>query len=83
MTQGIRAHPGRQLLVGGTGDPGAWDHEVAASLAAEVLEIQGADHGLWVEDPVRTAEIHVEVVRALDSWFAQDPPACPRDHGPG
>lgn len=69
VAQAIDAHPGRQLLIAGTDDAGAWDSGIAAALAAEVLEIPDADHGLRVADPVRTAEIHVEVVRAIDSWF--------------
>lgn len=71
VAQAIDAHPGRQLLIGGTGDTGIWDSEIAAALSAEVLEIADADHGLQVEDPVHTAEIHVEVVRAIDKWFAE------------
>ncbi|GAA1490478.1 hypothetical protein [Brachybacterium sacelli] len=71
VAEAIDAHPGRQLLVGGTGDVGFWDSGIAAALSAEVLEIPGADHGLRVKDPVRTAEIHIEVVRALDRWFAE------------
>ncbi|MGP9681777.1 hypothetical protein [Brachybacterium sp. AOP3-A1-3] len=70
VARAIDAHPGRQLLIAGTDDAGAWDSEIAASLSAEVVELPDADHGLRVEDPVRTAEIHVEVVRAIDSWFA-------------
>ncbi|MGP9538865.1 hypothetical protein ACT3SP_12690 [Brachybacterium sp. AOP43-C2-M15] len=74
VTRGIQEHPGRQLLVGGTGDTMTWDGRIAAALAADaldadVLEIPEADHGMQVPDPVRTAEIHVEVVRAIDGWF--------------
>lgn len=71
VVQAIDAHPGRKLLFGGTGDTGSWDSEAAASLSAEVLEVADVDHGLQAQDPVRTAEIHVEVVRALDRWFAE------------
>lgn len=70
VAQAIDAHPGRQLLIGGTGDT-LWDSEIAAALPAEVLEIADADHSLQVPFPVRTAEIHVDVVRAMDRWFAE------------
>ncbi len=67
----IRTHPGRQLLVGGTADVDAWDPVVAARLPADVLEVPGADHSMAVpDDAVRTAEIHLEVTRAVDAWFA-------------
>jgi hypothetical protein len=76
ITDAMAHHPGRQLLIGGTGDVGRWDSRVAASLAAEdggaeLLEIAGADHSLLVEEPVRSAEIQVDVVRAIDRWFSQ------------
>lgn len=35
------------LLVGGTGDP-SWDGDVARRLSPHVLEIDAADHGLYV-----------------------------------
>lgn len=75
VVDAMARHRGRQLLIGGTSDEGRWDSSVAASLAAgdggaELLEITGADHSLDVEDPLRTAEIHVEVVRVIDRWFS-------------
>ncbi|MGP5640702.1 hypothetical protein ACTXPS_14800 [Brachybacterium tyrofermentans] len=70
VARAIAAHPGRQLLIAGTDDTDTWDSGIAAALGADVLEILGADHGLHVADPVRTAEIHVDVVRAIDRWFA-------------
>lgn len=70
VVDAFRAHPGRQLLIGGSADSGRWDPDVAASLPADVLEIPGADHGLNVPDPVRTAQIHVDVVRGIDRWFS-------------
>jgi hypothetical protein len=69
VVEGIRANPARQLLVGGTGDD-RWDARVGASLAVadgvDVLQVDGADHAMLVEgDPVRSAEILVEVTRAM------------------
>ena len=70
----IRANPARQLLVGGTDDD-LWDADVAASLAADgcdVLQLDGADHGLMTVDgdPVRSAEILVEITRAMARFVA-------------
>lgn len=71
VADGIAANPGRQLLVGGLADD-LWDADVARRLAGggcEVLELPGADHGLGDDDVVRTAQLHVEVARALDAFL--------------
>lgn len=59
---------GRQLLIGGTRDP-AWDLNTALLISGDVAEIQGGDHGMFAHDAVRTAELHVEVTRAIDQWL--------------
>lgn len=73
VVDAIRANPARQLLVGGTADD-LWDADVAADLAAggcEVLQVDGADHGMIVrDDPVHSAEILVEVTRAMVRFVA-------------
>jgi hypothetical protein len=70
---GIRANPGRQLVVGGLRDD-LWDTEVAAGLRSErcdVLEVPDADHPLWADgDAVRSAEIQLEVARATEDFLA-------------
>ncbi len=58
----------RQLLVGGTRDP-AWDRDIARTVGGDVVEIDGADHAMFADDAVRTAQIHVEVTRAIDRWL--------------
>jgi len=68
VVRAMSAHGGRQLLVGGTEDP-AWDLEAARSTGGEVVEVEGADHGMSTADAVRTAEVHVEVTRAIDGWL--------------
>jgi predicted alpha/beta-hydrolase family hydrolase len=72
VTEAIAANPAPQLLVGGTADD-LWDSAVAAQLAGprcEVLEIDGGDHVLMAGgDAVRGVEMHVEVVRGLDTWL--------------
>lgn len=73
VVDAIAANPGRQLLVGGTNDD-LWDSDVAHRLAGgrvSVLEVEGADHALMpAGDAVRGVEMHVEVMRTLDSWLA-------------
>jgi pimeloyl-ACP methyl ester carboxylesterase len=44
LVQALRARTAPTLLVGGTADP-MWDVDVASELG-EVLELEGADHGL-------------------------------------
>jgi hypothetical protein len=41
----LRARSAPALLIGGTNDP-AWDGELARELSDDVLELDGADHGL-------------------------------------
>jgi hypothetical protein len=43
--EGLRARTAPALLVGGTEDH-SWDHALAYELGDEVLELDGADHGL-------------------------------------
>jgi hypothetical protein len=42
---GLRRRTAAALLVGGTDDP-SWDGALARELSDEVLEVEGADHGL-------------------------------------
>ena len=71
VAEAIAANAGRQLLVGGRADE-LWDAAVAAELAdngCNVLEVADADHGMGTGDAVRTAEIHLEVARAVDAFL--------------
>ena len=71
QAEAIAANAGRQLLVGGLQD-GLWDTAVARELAdagCDVLEVADADHSMGTDDAVRTAEIHLEVARAVDSFL--------------
>ena len=72
VAEGIAANAGRQLLVGGLADE-LWDAAVARELAdagCDVLEVPDADHGMGTPDAVRTAEIHLEVARAVAAFLA-------------
>jgi predicted alpha/beta-hydrolase family hydrolase len=75
VAEGIAANAGRQLLVGGLADE-LWDASIARELAeagCRVLEVPDADHGMGTADVVRTAEIHLEVARAVDAFLAELP----------
>lgn len=72
LVEGIAANAGRQLLVGGLADA-LWDPAIARELGAngcDVLEVPDADHSMGTDDAVRTAEIHVEVARAVEAFLA-------------
>ncbi|PKH40288.1 hypothetical protein SAMN05192575_110139 [Nocardioides alpinus] len=74
VSEAIAANAGRQLLVGGRGDD-LWDAAIAHELAENgcaVLEVPDADHGMATPgDAVRTAEIHLEVARAVEAHLSQ------------
>ena len=58
------------LLVGGTDDQ-FWSTDGAYATGAEVVEIPGADHLMFVPgDAVRTAVVHLEVTMAVDAFLA-------------
>ena len=63
---------GRQLLVGGTEDS-TWDSAVARTIDGDIVQIDGADHGMFVPDAVHSAELHVDVTRAIDQWLLASP----------
>ena len=72
VAEAIGANAGRQLLVGGLADE-LWDAGVARELeegGCDVLEVPDADHGMGTRDAVRTAEIHLEVARAVEAHLA-------------
>lgn len=74
VAEAIASNAGRQLLVGGLVDE-LWDVSIARELAdngCDVLEVPDADHGMGVPgDAVRTAEIHLEVARAVEAFLAE------------
>ena len=71
LAEGIAANAGRQLLVGGLRDE-LWVPAIARELAdggCDVLEVPDADHAMGTDDAVRTAEIHLEVARAVKAFL--------------
>jgi hypothetical protein len=65
VVAGLQASSAPRLLVGGTADP-SWDGTVARSFTnAEVLELDGADHGLEVADLAASAANLATVAGAI------------------
>jgi pimeloyl-ACP methyl ester carboxylesterase len=69
--EGLRRRTAPALLVGGTADP-SWDGAVARELSGDVLELEGADHGLGRagDDPLDTLENLKRVVQAVTEFAA-------------
>jgi predicted alpha/beta-hydrolase family hydrolase len=65
----LRRATGPCLLVGGTADQ-FWDGEVARSLTAEVVEIDGADHGMFVPGRLAaSAAVLGQVITAVEDFL--------------
>ncbi|MHB1432996.1 MAG: alpha/beta fold hydrolase [Streptosporangiaceae bacterium] len=57
------------LLVGGTADP-VWDGLVARAITPHVLEIDGADHGMFVPGPLSaSAAVLGQVTTAIEDFL--------------
>lgn len=72
VAEALGANAGRQLLVGGLADE-LWDPAVSRELeegGCQVLAVPDADHGMGTRDAVRTAEIHLEVARAVETYLS-------------
>lgn len=60
---------GRCLLVGGTADP-YWDGAAARLITAHVVEIDGADHGMFVPGPLAaSAAVLGQVATAVEDFL--------------
>ena len=60
-----RGRPRRRAL-GPRPSPASWP-----TTGCDVLEVADADHGMGTPDAVRTAEIHLEVARAVEAFLSQ------------
>jgi len=72
LVEAIGSNAGRQLLVGGLADE-LWDAAIARELGeagCDVFEVPDADHGMCTSDAVRSAEIHLEVARAVETFLS-------------
>lgn len=69
VIDGLRRAPAPFLLAGGTADR-LWDSELAGQLTNHVLEIEGADHGLFVPGTLeRSAHILGQLATACESFL--------------
>ena len=58
------------LLVGGTADTGAWDSDVARALSSHVLEVDGADHGMFLPGSLAaSAAVLGSVASAIEQFL--------------
>jgi hypothetical protein len=69
VLEGLRQATAPCLLVGGTADH-AWDGAVARKLSPHILEVDGADHGMYVPGPLAaSAAVLGQVVTAVESFL--------------
>jgi hypothetical protein len=65
----LRRAGGRCLLVGGTADQ-FWDGQAARSVTADVVEIDGADHGMFVPGRLdASAAVLGQVITAVEDFL--------------
>lgn len=70
VVSALSEYPCECFLLGGTADP-LWSHEAAEATGKPYLEIAGGDHSLFARgDAVRTAEMHLQVTKAINGWLA-------------
>jgi hypothetical protein len=70
VVAGLGASTAPFLLIGGTGDPEAWDGSLARSLTPYVCEIPDADHGLIVPAGLSaSASVLGEVTDAVEGFL--------------
>jgi hypothetical protein len=69
VVEALRRATAPALLVGGTADP-LWDGELARELSPHVLEVDGANHGMYVPGPLaRSAAVLGEVATAVENFL--------------
>jgi len=65
----LRRATAPSLLVGGTADR-FWDGRIARSLSSHVVEIDGADHGMFVPGPLAaSATVLAQVITAVEDFL--------------
>lgn len=68
LVDALKTTTGKTLLVGGTADD-YWDGKVARSSGHQVLEMQGAHHGLEITgDPSASVRLLGEIVAAMETF---------------
>jgi hypothetical protein len=69
IVEALRRATAPFLLVGGTGDQ-AWDSRLAHELTPYVLEVEGADHGMYVPGPLAaSAAVLGRVATAVEDFL--------------
>jgi len=69
VVEGLRRATAPCLLVGGTADR-LWDGRLARELSPHVLEVDGADHGMYVPGPLAaSAAVLGRVATAVDEFL--------------
>jgi hypothetical protein len=69
VVSALRRCPAPFLLVGGTADK-LWDSALARELSRYVLEVEGADHGMYVPGPLAgSAAVLGQVVTAVEEFL--------------
>jgi hypothetical protein len=69
VVEALRRATAPALLVGGTADAW-WDSELAHELSPHVLEVDGADHRMYVAGPLaRSAAVLGQVATAVESFL--------------
>jgi hypothetical protein len=70
VVDGLRASRAPFLLIGGTADGATWRGDLARSLSPHVLEIAGADHGMFVPGPLAaSAAVLGQVATAIEQFL--------------
>jgi hypothetical protein len=70
VVEALRRASAPYLLVGGTADELAWDGELARKLSPHVLEVDGADHGMFTPGPLAgSAAVLGRVVTAVERFL--------------
>lgn len=71
VVDGLRAATAPILLVGGTADS-LWDPDLARDLSPHLLEIDGANHGMYVPGPLAaSAAVLGQVATAVEEFLDQ------------
>lgn len=71
VVAGLRRSTSPFLLAGGTAD-NSWDPNVARALTAHVVEIAGADHGLFDPGPLDQSAGNIGIVAAASERFLDE-----------
>jgi hypothetical protein len=70
VVEALRRASAPYLLIGGTADELAWDGDLARKLSPHVLEVDGADHGMFMPGPLAgCAAVLGQVATAVERFL--------------